>query len=286
MDVAYQGASGAFSEIAVEALFPGADAVAHRTFTDVFATLASGAAAAAVVPVENTHAGSVVDVYDLLRTNADVHVIGEAVVRVRHCLLALPGTRIEQVRTARSHPQALAQVATYLEAHGIRAEVAYDTAGAARDVAAGGDRSVAAVASRGAAAHYGLEVLAEGIETSADNFTRFFALSRTTGDATGLLQPATGGVVKTSLVYATKNVPGALIHSLQPFAVARIQLTKIESRPSRSAAWDYVFYLDFEGDPASQHVADALEVMRASCLWVRVLGTYRAANGVHAELAA
>jgi prephenate dehydratase len=288
MDVAYQGASGAFSEIAVEALFPGADAVAHRTFTDVFATLATGAAAAAVVPVENTHAGSVVDVYDLLRTNTDVRVIGEAVVRVRHCLLALPGTRIEQVKIARSHPQALAQVASYLEARGIRPEVAYDTAGAARDVAAGGDHSVAAVASRGAAAHYGLEVLAEGIETSADNFTRFFALARSgDAEAASWLHPAVaGGLVKTSLVYATRNVPGALLHSLQAFAVARIQLTKIESRPSRTSSWEYVFYLDFEGDPASQHVADALEVMRASCAWVRVLGTYPAAASVSAVSAA
>ena len=201
MIVAYELASGAFSESAVARLFPEAKPVAHRTFTDVFAALSSGTVAAAVVPVENSHAGSVVDVYDLLRTHADVSVIGETVVPVR-------------------------------------------------------------------------------AEAAPDNFTRFFAVARAGDEAAAArLHPAVaGGLTKTSLVYATKNVPGALIHSLQPFAVARIQLTKIESRPSRATPWEYIFYLDFEGDPASEHVADALEVVRASCSWVRILGTYRAAT--------
>jgi chorismate mutase / prephenate dehydratase len=135
--------------------------------------------------------------------------------------------------------------------------------------------------------HVDARVLAEAIvqEPSVESYTRCFAIVRAgeTQAASRIAPSAMAGPMKTSLVYATKNVPGALIRSLQPFAVARIQLTKIESRPSRGKPWEYVFYLDFEGDPSSTHVADALEVMRASCEWVHVLGTYRAARGVLAS---
>jgi len=286
--VAYQGAPGAYSEIAAVNLFPDEQLVAQRTFDDVFASLQDGAVRAAVVPVENTHAGAVVDVYDLLRAHADARVVAEAVVRVSHCLLALPGTRFDQIRRARSHPQALAQVDAFLRGHRIQPETAYDTAGAAHEVSLGDDRSVAAVASRRAAQHYGLDVLADAIETNAENYTRFFALGRSNDpDAAQWVHPAVaGGRLKTSLVYAMKNMPGALIRSLQPFAVANIQLTKIESRPSRATAWEYVFYLDFEGDPADRRVAEVLDVMRRSCEWVHLIGTYRAASGVFAETSA
>src|SRR4051812_9469384 len=159
MKVAYQGAPGAFSELAAGNLFPAEQLVAERTFHDVFAALRGGAVRAAVVPVENTHAGAVVDVYDLLRLHSDARVLAEAIVRVSHCLLALPGTALGEVERARSHPQALAQVDEFLRRHRILPEDAYDTAGAAHDVARGEDRSIAAVASRRAAAHYGLDIL-------------------------------------------------------------------------------------------------------------------------------
>jgi prephenate dehydratase len=280
--VAYQGVAGAYSEAAAQALFPGDTPVGFRTFGDVFAALGSGAGGAAVVPVENTHAGSVVDVYDLLRGHAGLQVIAETVVRVRHCLLGRPGATLERITSARSHPQALAQVDEYLRARRIEPVVAYDTAGAAAEVAAGDDPSVAAVASKRAARAHGLAVLAEGIETTADNFTRFFALART-GDsgASGRIPDALrAGPSKTSLAYATTNVPGALTRSLQPFATAGLQLTKIESRPSRAAPWDYVFYLDFEGDPARSPASEAIALMRTCCAWVQVLGTYPAATAV------
>src|SRR5439155_7904784 len=184
--------------------------------------------------------------------HSGVRIVAEAVVRVRHCLLAVPWARIEDIKIARSHPQALAQVEDFLRTSRIQPEVAYDTAGAAADIAASGDRTVAAVASRRAGERYGLDVLAESIETSPDNFTRFFALARRGDEALARRIPPAlrAGPPKTSLAYATANVPGALTRSLQPFATAGLQLTKIESRPSRAAPWDYVFYLDFEGDPA------------------------------------
>jgi prephenate dehydratase len=282
MKVGYQGLAGAYSEAATVALFPQDTPVPYRTFGEVFAALESSTVAAAVVPVENTHVGSVVDVYDLLRGHAGLQIIAEAIVRVRHCLLAKPGATIAGIKTARSHPQALAQVDDFLRTRHIDPIVAYDTAGAAAEVAAGDDLSVAAVASKRAAREYGLEVLAEAIETTPDNFTRFFALARRGDDhpAGRVPEELRAGARKSSLAYATTNVPGALTRSLQPFATAGLQLTKIESRPSRAAPWDYVFYLDFEGDPFRTPATEALALMKTCCAWVQVLGTYRAATFV------
>jgi prephenate dehydratase len=282
MKVGYQGLAGAYSEAATVALFPKDTPQPFRTFGEVFAALESSAVAAAVVPVENTHVGSVVDVYDLLRGHTGLQVIAEAIVRVRHCLLGKPGSTLETITTARSHPQALAQVDDFLRLRHIDPIVAYDTAGAAAEVAAGNDLTVAAVASKRAAREYGLEVLAEAIETTPDNFTRFFALARRGDDhpASRVPEELRSGARKTSLAYATTNTPGALTRSLQPFATAGLQLTKIESRPSRAAPWDYVFYLDFEGDPFRTPATEALALMKTCCAWVQVLGTYRAATAV------
>ncbi len=282
MRVAYQGIAGAFSEAAATSLFPAGEAVPRDTFADVFEALEGGAVEAAVVPVENSQAGAVVDVYDLLRRHRRVRIVAEAMLRVRHHLLGVPGARIDEVRTARSHPQALAQVEEYLRERSIRPVVAFDTAGAAAEVAQLRAGSVAAIASSRAAARYGLVVLAPSIETAADNMTRFFALAPgDDADVTALIPAALrAGPAKTSLAYATANVSGALVRSLQPFATAGLQLTKIESRPSREQPWDYVFYLDFEGDPAVSPASEALALMRTSCAWVHALGTYPAATSV------
>ena len=280
-DVAYQGVAGAFSEASASALFPGARLEPRRTFSEVFAALEGGAVAAAVVPVENTHAGAVADVYDLLRRHGGIRVVAESVVRVRHCLVGV-GTRVDEVRAARSHPQALAQSEEFLRRHDIEPQPAYDTAGAAAEVAALADPAIAAIASRRAAQRYGLNVIAASIESSRDNLTRFFALARR-DDASAverIPRRLRDGGSKTSLVYATANVPGALTRSLQPFATAGLQLTKIESRPSRAAPWDYVFYLDFEGDAERSPATEALALMRTCCAWIQVLGTYPAATEI------
>jgi len=282
MRIAYQGIPGAFSEAAALALFPSGEPAPHDTFAEVFAALETGDVDAAAVPVENSQAGVVVDVYDLLRQHRSLRLVAEALLRVHHHLLGVPGARLEDVRTARSHPQALAQVETYLRERSIRPIVAFDTAGAAAEVAALGDASVAAVASARAAVRYGLAVLEPSIETAPDNMTRFFALARedAPGAADRIPTALRSGPSKTSLAYATANVPGALVRSLQPFATAGIQLTKIESRPSRAAPWDYVFYLDFMADPAVSPATEALALMRTCCDWVHVLGTYPAATTV------
>jgi prephenate dehydratase len=282
MSVAYQGVAGAFSEAAAASLFPETHLVACRTFAEVFDALEASRVDAAVVPVENTHAGAVVDVYDLLREHRDAVVVAEAIVRVRHSLLAIHGASLDGIRVARSHPQALAQSDEFLKKHRIQPEGAYDTAGAAMEVAQRNDPTVAAIASARAAEKYDLVVLAKGIETSPDNYTRFFALARRGDGATArrVAREHLAGPKKTSIVYTTKNLPGALTRSLQPFATAGLQLTKIESRPSRAAAWDYVFYLDFEGDPAVSPGTEALALMRTCCEWIEVLGTYPAATSI------
>ena len=279
--VAYQGAPGAYSEETAARLFPDAELVPRRSFADVFAALEKTCVEAAVVPVENSIAGAVVDVYDLLRQHRSLTIAAEAILRVRHCLLAVPEARLTEIRVARSHPQALAQVEPWLRAHGIEPEVAYDTAGAAAEVASRGDRAVAAVASRRAAERNGLAVLAEDIAAGDENYTRFFGLvRRDDGSPRDAIPPALrSGQAKTSLVLAVKDRPGALVLALQPFAAAGVNLAKIESRPSRQAAWEYCFYVDLHGDPAESPTREALAILRRTAAWVELLGTYPMANG-------
>lgn len=273
--VAYQGAAGAYSEECALALFPGAELVGERTFAAVFDGLQGRRVDAAVVPVENSTAGAVTDVYDLLLGHEDLRVVGEAILPVRHCLLGLPGATLEGIRVARSHPQALAQSEAFLREHGIEPRESYDTAGATDEVRSGGDLSVAAVASRRAGERAGLVVLAQDIQTVAENSTRFFVLART-GEAPQTAIPAAhrSGAPKTSLVFATEDRPGALVRALQPFATAGVNLAKIESRPSRAAPWTYVFYVDIHGDVAASPAREAIALLRTTCRWVRVLGTY------------
>lgn len=257
-------------------IFPTAQLAGERTFAAVFAALEGGAAGAAVVPVENSTAGAVADVYDLLLGHESLVIVGEAILPVRHCLLGPPGARLEDVREARSHPQALAQSEEFLRAGGIEVREAYDTAGAARDVRDLGDPRVAAIASRRAADQLGLAVLAEDIQTASDNSTRFFVLARRDdpGVATAMTPAHREGAPKTSLVFASDDRPGALVRALQPFATAGVNLAKIESRPSRERPWTYVFYLDIHGDIAESPAREAFALLRTCCAWVRVLGTY------------
>ncbi len=264
--VAFQGEFGANSEDAARAVYPRGRPVPCRTLREVFAAVADGATDYAVVPVENSQAGSINDTYDLLLERHErLYITAEYNLRVRHMLLGLPGQRLDTVHTVTSHPQALAQSEHFLGALGVKTEPAYDTAGAARRIAAEGLRDVAAVASRAAAATYGLEILAEDIETSDDNYTRFLALGR---------ERATSPGAKTSLVMSTRNTPGALYHALGPFAARGVNMIKLESRPSRAQPWEYVFYLDVEGDAAEEPVRSALGALDGLAPMLVILGSY------------
>jgi prephenate dehydratase len=276
MRAAYQGEIGAFSEEATLALYPGATPLPAVTFEDVFRSVAEGTVDRGVVPIENTLFGSVHVNYDLLRVY-DLTIEGEHYLRVRHNLMALAGSSLADIRRVLSHPQAIGQCQTYLAEHLARAEAVpvYDTAGAAKMVARAGIRSDAAIASERAAQEYGLAILARGIESNHQNFTRFLGLTRKSAGAV----PRSPGPIKTSIVYAMKeNVPGALFKSLAVFALRDLDLYKIESRPLVGSPGQYLFYLDLGGDVSDEPVRQALGHLAEIAAEVRVLGSYRKAE--------
>ena len=269
--VAYQGEPGAYSERAVAVAFPDADPMPCETIRLTFSRVTSGEADFGVVPVENSQAGSVNETYDLLLRSSMVQMWGEVVIRVDHALLAVAGARLEGVKRASSHWQALAQCEEFLTSHHIDPVPVHDTAGAARLVAERGDPEEAAIASVEAGRRLGLTVLAEHIQTYPDNFTKFAVIG--TRDA-GLGAPS-----KTSLVMAGDDRPGSLFRSLQPLADRGINLTKLESRPRRGAPFEYVFYIDLDGSTDDPSVAEALDEVRQHTSMLRVLGSYPASKG-------
>lgn len=266
LSIAFQGEPGAYSEAALLSHF-GQEASPHpcATFEQVFLAVASSTVEAGVLPIENSLAGSILENYDLLLEH-DLQIIGEIMLSVRHCLMARPGTRLEDIRQCYSHPQALSQCAPYLKARGIEARVAHDTAGAARMLSERDEPGAGAIASAHAASLYGLSIVAEGIQTRPDNSTRFVVVARE--------RPEALACEKASLVFATANRPGALHACIGAFAEADLNLTKLESRPTRATPWEYHFYLDFEGDAFGPIGQAALERLQAHVRFARLLGAY------------
>jgi len=274
MKVAFQGVRGAYSEDACYAYFgKDIEAVPFPSFAEVFEAAEKDAVACAVVPVENSYEGSIAQVNDLLLEN-DLLISGEAVLRIRHCLLALTGTKIEDIKRVYSHPQALGQCNRYLSQHPQWQLISsYDTAGSAAIVKQNGRKDEAAIASARAAEVYGLEILKEGIESDPQNFTRFFVIEK---------HPKKGADAnKTSMVFAAKNTPGALYSCLKEFAERGINLTKLESRPRRNKPWMYVFYVDIEGNLDNPNINAAIGALLKTAAFVKVLGTYKKAEEPH-----
>jgi prephenate dehydratase len=269
MKVAYQGEPGAYSERAVRELFPDAEPQPCETVRLVFSRVTSGEAAFGVVPLENSQAGSVNETYELLQHTRLLQMVGETVVRVDHALLGVPGARLEDVRRARSHWQALAQCEEFLASMRIEPVPVHDTAGAARAIAEEGIRDEAAIASVEAASIFGLSVLAERIQTEKENYTKFSVIGR--GD------PGLGPHDKTSLVMAVLDEPGSLLESLRPFAARGINLHKIESRPLRGKPFEYVMYVDVMAAGDDPALAEALDEVAGHTSSLRVLGSYRSA---------
>ena len=275
MRVAFQGEIGAFSEEAVGALYTTAQPVPRPTFDAVFAAVEEGEVDLAVVPIENSLFGSVHANYDLLRMH-DLTIVGEVQLRIRHNLLAPEGSTLAMLRRVYSHPQALGQCRDYLREQLSHAEPvpAYDTAGAAKIVAEAGIKEDAAIASERAAEEYGLTILARGIESNHQNYTRFLSLSRADDIPEGL-DPATQHDWKTSVVYSMRqNVPGALFKSLAVFALRDLDLFKIESRPLVGSPGNYLFYLDVAGARGDEPVDRALEHLGEIASYLKVLGSY------------
>jgi len=266
--VAYQGEAGAYSEQGAVALFPDAEHRPLPSIRTVFESVEVGRTGWRLVPMDNSQAGSINETYDLFLRHG-LHLVGETVVRVDHCLLALPGSTIDDLREVVSHPQAIAQCEEFLSALDVTVRAEYNTAGAAKRIAEDRLERSAAIASRRAAELYGLEVLAERIQTYPDNYTRFGALSR---DPAPLAEPD-----KSSLVFGVGHVAGSLYRCLGAFAERHLNLTKLESRPRPGRPWEYVFYADVEAPAQLPEMVEALATLSEHATFTRLLGTYAGA---------
>lgn len=268
--IAYAGEPGAFAEDAVLAAFGDLPRTGLGSFRAVFESVAHGDSAAGVVPIENVIHGTVRENYDLL-IEFDLRIVGEVVVPVELCLAALPGQRLDDIGRVYSHIQALGQAEAFLRSRPWQLLSTYNTAGAGKAIADAGERGAAAVLSPRAAAVFGLEVLAEGIGDLPDNRTRFVVLGRD-GEMPALLDPPARR--RTTLVVAVRNEPGTLLAVLRVIAGHGLNMRKLESRPSRERAWEYVFWIDLDGDRADPAMAAALDEVRGVTTMARVLGSY------------
>lgn len=264
--VAYQGEPGAYSESAVYSYFgSSAQPLPCRTFSDVFRSVEMEKTAFGIVPIENSIEGSVNAVYDLF-LKYDPRVCGEIILKITHCLIANPGTKLSDIKVIYSHPQALGQCRAYLESLNCELISTYDTAGSVKMIKEQELTDAGAIAGERAAEIYSMNILARDIADNPNNYTRFFVLSK--NDA-----PPSGND-KTSVIFSTKHIPGALYQALGEFAKRKINLTKIESRPTKRRPWEYNFYLDFEGHRSEQRCAEALEGLRSKAVFVKILGSY------------
>lgn len=266
--VAYQGEPGSYSEEGVRQVLPGAEARPSPSIRKVFEAVEVGRVSHGLVPIDNSQAGSINETYDLFLKHG-LHLVGETIVRVDHCLLALPGTPLDELHEVISHPQAIAQCEEFLSAMGVKIRAEYDTAGAAKRIVDDKLEHSGAIASRRAADLYGLEVLAERIQTYPDNYTRFGVLSR---DPAPLGEPD-----KSSLVFGTSHVAGSLYRCLGAFAERHLSLTKLESRPRAGRPWEYVFYVDVEAPAGAPAMVEALAEVSEHATFTRLLGTYASA---------
>lgn len=268
MKVAYQGIKGAYSESAIYKHFGNnVEAIGFDISEDVFEALEKRKADCAVLPFENTMAGSVVVNYDLLLKH-DMYVTAEVFLRIEHNLLANKGAKLAEIKYVFSHPYALEQCRNFIRKHEFRTIPEYDTAGAAKIVKERNKRDEAAIASEFCAGIYGLDILEKNIESNKNNTTKFFVIVNKNDVPENLEKE------KTTIVFRTKHYPGALINCLQRLAKHNINLTKLESRPTLETSWEYLFYVDFEGGVDDENVQIALSEMEAACEFLKILGSY------------
>ncbi|MES2209539.1 MAG: prephenate dehydratase [Chloroflexota bacterium] len=295
--VAYAGEPGAFAEDAVLAAFGDVARRPVGSFRDVFGVVADGSSAAGVLPIENLLNGTVRETFDLLLEH-DLRVVGEVIVPVRLCLAALPGQSLDEIGRVYSHIQALGQAEAFLRSRPWTTLTTYNTAGAGKLVRDGEERGAAAVLSPRAAALFDLEILARDIQGAVDNRTRFLVVAGRDHELVAgrerelvagrereaaPVPAAAGSPRRTTLVFAVRNEPGTLLRALEAFAARGVNLSSLESRPSRTAAWEYVFWADVDADVAEPACAAALTDLRAASTMVRILGSYpRAAESLGA----
>ncbi len=273
--IAYAGEPGAFAEDAVLAGFGDVERVPLAGFREVFESVTNGRASAGVIPIENVIHGTVRENYDLLLEH-DLVIRGEVVVPVRLCLAALPGQRLDDIKRIYSHIQALGQAEAFLRRRPWQLLTTYNTAGAGKTIAESNEHAAAAVLSPRAAALFGLEILADEIGDLPGNRTRFLVVAPL-GTELSIPLVAADSPRRTTLVVAVRNEPGTLLAVLQVFADHRLNMHKLESRPSRERAWEYVFWIDLDADTADPTTATAFEALAGVTTMARVLGSYPAA---------
>jgi len=266
MIVAFQGERGAYSEDAAYAFF-GTSAATEpcRHLSNVFKKVKRGEAEFGIVPIENSTEGSVNETYDLFLIH-NLKVCGEKILKINHCLMANPNIEFTLIKTIYSHPQALAQCRRFLERFDFEPIPVYDTAGSAKILKEKQLKNAGAIGSERAAELNEMRVLSSGISDNPSNFTRFLVLSKTDSRATGR--------DKTSIIFAVRHVPGALYRVLGILANKHINITKLESRPTKQTPWEYNFYIDFEGHRTVKKCREALEELRSKVLSMRILGSY------------
>ena len=267
--VGFQGEIGAYSEKAVNLYFSKASSKAYKTFSDLFDALENEQIELAILPIENSIEGSVTESYELL-LKSKVSVVGEINVKIEHCLISHNDTSKDDIDVIYSHTQALGQCKAYLKNSGCDAVTTYDTAGSVKMIKEKNMKRAAAIASKDTAELYDMSVIEENIQDHEDNFTRFFCLSKTSTKSTGN--------DKTSIVFSAGDVAGSLYKALKEFADGDINLTKLESRLTRKKAWEYNFYLDFEGHIDDENCKKAIQELINLGSLVKVLGSYPRSN--------
>ncbi len=264
--VVFQGAEGAYSQAAMRQYFGDKISSIHvDTFRDAMAAIEEGSADFAVLPIENSTAGIVSEIYDLL-VEYENYIVGEQIIKIEHCLLGLPGTKLEDIHTVYSHPQSLMQSARFLSEHDWKQISMQNNAFAARKVAEDQDRSQAAIASAYAGETYGLEVLKRGVNQSSNNSTRFIIVTNQ--------KIFEKDAKKISICFEVPHESGSLYHMLSHFIYNGLNICKIESRPIEDRTWEYRFFLDFEGNLSDSAVKNALRGLRDEARNMKILGNY------------
>ncbi|MDA5631533.1 MULTISPECIES: prephenate dehydratase [Rhizobium/Agrobacterium group] len=273
--IAFQGEFGANSDMACRDMFPDMEPLPCPTFEDAFNAIENGEADLGMIPIENTLAGRVADIHHLL-PESRLHIIGEYFMPIRFQLMVMPGVKKDEIRTVHSHIHALGQCRKIIRSNGWKPVIAGDTAGAAKQVSEKGDRSMAALAPRLAADLYGLDILAENVEDSENNVTRFVVLSRDENWAKRQSDDkSTDEIIVTTFVFNVRNIPAALYKAMGGFATNGINMTKLESYQLGGKFVATQFYADIEGHPDDEPVRHALDELRFFSEKVRILGVYK-----------
>ena len=267
VNVSFQGERGAYSEAAARLFFDDVKTVPFTTFAEVLESTSNDTTEFSILPVENSLEGSVGESYDLLYSTS-LNATGEIYHRIEHCLI---GTgEMNEVDTVYSHPQALGQCRKFIEEHKIKTIPSYDTAGSVKIIKELNKKNCACIASKTASALYDVPVIAENIANNLNNYTRFLILSKNES-------PITGND-KTSIIFSIKHEPGSLYRIIENFHKNNVNLTKIESRPTRTNTWEYNFYVDFEGHQKDSKISEMLEKIKQDTLFLKVLGSYPSAK--------